>query len=140
MIAVAVISFLLLMTVVYLIARPYLVRDFEPDDLAQLEADRTRAAAQLRDLEMEFSTGKLTEGDYETQRSRREAELEAADRAFDQALGAQVVSSDDELEQLIAARKGELAPITCPSCDRPYERDDRFCRACGADLTEVTTR
>jgi hypothetical protein len=143
---VATISFVLLLTVVYLIARPFLLPQVETataERAIALHAERDRAAAQLHDLDMEFSTGKLAEIDYRTQRERREADLEAAERELGELLDDEEVvtfDEDDDLERVIADRRQELARAACPTCATPHDPDDRFCRSCGGELSEVTTQ
>jgi|MudIll2142460700_1097286.scaffolds.fasta_scaffold746995_2 hypothetical protein len=143
MILVGTISFVLLMVCVYLIARPFLIPQLAvaAGDTAQLEEERARLGGQLHDLEMEFSTGKLAEIEYTAQREKREAELAAIEEALHEAaIDDAEPYGDDELEALIAARREALAGSSCPSCAGPTDPDDRFCRACGADLTEVISR
>jgi len=162
MIPVAIASFLLLMSVVYLIARPFVApqRYAREVTLAQLLADRDRLRAQLRELEMDFETGKLAQEEYERFRTRRLQQIEATTRAIHEAelteeetpaLGAQpdhvqqpsAEGLEQELERRIAARKHaleELEAHACPGCGTTIDPDDRFCRKCGADLATAETR
>jgi len=138
---VATIAFGLLLTSVYLIARPYLIPQLAVTDEAQLREEQARLRGQLHDLEMEFSTGKLAEIEYTTQRELREADLAVVDEALGDFDDLEVEPfDDDELERLIAQRRDAMAGATCPSCGTPTDPDDRFCRSCGADLTEVISR
>lgn len=145
MLGLATISFLLLLTVVFLIARPFLVpQGDEGVGLSQLVETRDRAAAQLVDLDMEYSTGKLGQSDYDTRRARLQADLATADQALDDAAAVRgddtEPADDDELEQLIAQRRRELSQVACPACEALHDHDDRFCRVCGTELNEVSTR
>lgn len=162
MIGTAVVSFLLLLAVVYLIARPYLVPLRHPGEvsLEQLRADRERLRAQLRELDADFETGKLGHEEYEKLRSRRLQQIEAATRAIREAEGleeplaeAARAEADDvgateedlerELERRIAERKqllAEVEPPTCPACGVGIEPEDRFCRRCGADLATAEVK
>lgn len=145
MLGLATISFLLLLTVVFLIARPFLVpAGDEGVGLSQLVETRDRAAAQLVDLDMEYSTGKLGQSDYDTRRGRLQADLAMADQALDDAAAVRdddlEPADDDELEQLIARRRRELSQVACPACEALHDHDDRFCRVCGTELNEVSTR
>ena len=150
MLGLATISFVLLLVVVYYIARPWLVPQLAAGGIraVELRDQRDRLAASLTDLEMEFSTGKLAVEDYEAQRAEREADLQEAERELGE-LGAHAgpgaegpsagrEDPDDELERLIAARRRELSHTTCPACDTPHDPEDRFCRSCGTELSEVT--
>ncbi|MGZ4149214.1 MAG: zinc ribbon domain-containing protein [Actinomycetota bacterium] len=148
MLGLATISFVLLLVVVYFVARPWLVPQLEGSGVRAVEVRdrRDRLAATLTDLDMEFSTGKLAVEDYESQREQREQELEAAESELDELDSEDVPASseddadpDDELERLIAARRRELAQTACPDCGAPHDPDDRFCRSCGTELSEVTS-
>lgn len=149
MIPVAIASFLLLITVVTLIARPFIAPVLYREDAASLEqlrADRTRLRAQLRELDMDFETGKLAEPEYEKLRARRLQQIERTTRAIRETehIGpAEPVEaatptepiSDEELERRIAERKSALRQITdCPGCGGAIDHDDQFCRKCGTDL------
>jgi len=164
MIAVAIGSFLLLLVVAYLIAAPFLERQGAGAvDLAELSEDRDRGLSQIRDLDMEFETGKLSEKEYLAQRARRLAEIEAAERAIAEAEAAAGAAaeleeeldasedlaeltpvttngdapapvSDEDIERAVAARKRALEAHGCPECGAAADEDDAFCRRCGADL------
>ena len=136
MIMTATLSFLLLLAVVYLIARPFLMPEMAQVGDGDLEDDRARLTARLHDLDMEYSTGKLADEDYEAQRTARLADLDRTEQALDD-LAAVVDADDDPLEHLIAQRRRALAAPSCPSCGDPYDSNDHFCRSCGTDLSEV---
>ena len=141
----ATLSFLLLLVVLYLIGRPYLVPEMAEIGRGDLEDERARLTARLDDLEMEYSTGKLTEDDYRAERDARVADLDRTEQALaeldDDEPGPEdrddADADDDPLERMIAARRRALAASTCPACDEPYDPDDHFCRSCGTDLSEV---
>lgn len=151
MIPIAVAAFALLLAVVYLIARPFvspLVYEAVAT-LAQLHADRDRLRAQLRELDMDFETGKLGSQDYERYRARRLQQIEATTRAIrdaqDEPRGGLPIGGDvdEELERRISVRKAALEALeapTCRGCGSTIDRQDRFCRRCGADVTTAGTR
>jgi hypothetical protein len=155
MIPVAIASFVLLLAVAYLIARPFVapVAYDRSVTLGQLRADRDRLRAQLRDLEMDFETGKLALDEYEKLRARRLQQVEGVTRAIrvaepteqepqtgfleEEPLRADAAELDEELERRIEARKHVLEEpqeLACPGCGNATDPDDRFCRKCGADL------
>lgn len=171
MIAVAIGSFLLLLVVAYLIAAPFLEQNTTGvAELAQLSEDRDRVLSQIRDLDMEFETGKLSEKEYLAQRARRLAEAEATEVAMAEAEAsaagavaeaeeeldgsgdlaelppvtenghAPAPVSDDDIERAIAARKHALEAHGCPECGTAVDTDDAFCRRCGADLAATQHR
>ncbi len=163
MIPVAFASFALLLVVAFLIARPFVapvVYD-RTVTLEQLRADRDRLRAQLRELDMDFETGKLAEDEYEKLHARRLQQIEGVVRAMHQAEPteeapvetglAEAEPTEDEtadlereLERRIESRKHaleELEELACPGCGTSIDQDDRFCRKCGADLaTTAETR
>lgn len=162
MIGVALTSFLLLLAVVYLIARPYLapLRLARDASLEQLRDDRERLRAQVRELDADFETGKLAREEYERLRARRLQQIEGVTRRIrelealeEEAAPAPSTGSptgpereldlDQELERRIAERKRVLAELDaarCPSCGTPVEPEDRFCRRCGADLATAEVK
>ena len=158
MILVAAGVFLLFLAVAYLIARPFVapVTYDQTGSLVQLRTDRERLRAQLRELDMDFETGKLAQAEYEKFRTRRLQQIEATTRAIREAEGTQepeeveaetevpAAELDQDLERRIAARKAALAELerhACPGCGTAIDPNDQFCRRCGADLaTPAETR
>jgi ribosomal protein L40E len=159
-IGVAIASFLLLLVVAYPIARPFFAPgDGHDAEASQLNEDRARVLSQIRDLDMEFETGKLSEEEYRTLRARRLREAEEAERALVQIAAsrggsephpaAELVqvsgngsgpAAEDDLERAIAARKRAMQEHVCPRCGAVFDPDDLFCRRCGAELTRAQTR
>lgn len=158
MIPAAIGSFVLLMVVVYLIGRPFVapLRYARGASLEQLLADRDRLRAQLRELDMDFETGKLAQVEYEKLRARRLQQIEATTRAIHDAEtsdeepprpAAEVTTTPEdlerELERRISERKRvleELEALACFGCGTTIDPEDRFCRKCGADLAKAETR
>jgi hypothetical protein len=170
MIVAALLSFVLLLIVVYLIAAPFLAGGGGEDVGARLSEERGRVLAQIRDLDMEFQTGKLSDGEYQALRARRLAEVQTLTAAIAEAEeveaseaeagetepgleevaalapvignghGPAPAAEDDDLERAIAARRRSLQTDGCPKCEGPIDPDDAFCRRCGADLGAAQTR
>lgn len=160
MFGVAAAAFLLLLVVFLLIARPFVATRAPGDDEgSQALEDRGRLLAQIRDLDMEFATGKLQEDEYRALRSARVAEAEQVEQVLADAAGADdreppsdtAVADDaaeagsngpldDELEGAIAARKRAMRVSACPDCGAAHDPDDRYCRACGTTLEKAETR
>ncbi len=118
MLGMAIGSFLLLLAVAYMIARPLFAPEtaVEEAEDSKLLAEKERQLADIRELDMDFATGKLTEEDYHQLRARSLAETAATMRALDEA----------EAEKLGNAPAGEqLAPaLTESNGHAPIEEDD----------------
>lgn len=151
----AIFAFLLLVVVAYLIARPLILPDeeLEEEHESLLEAQKELTLDAIRDLDMEFATGKLSEVDYQQLRARYVAEAAATLEALDEAAAAAGAGNGrgapaladaekglgaepaiDELEEEIAARKTALGSRSCPACGATRGAEDRFCRGCGEPL------
>ncbi|HSL14641.1 MAG TPA: zinc ribbon domain-containing protein [Actinomycetota bacterium] len=149
-------AFLLLLVVAFLLARPLLVPDVEETETegSVLESEKQRLLAEIRDLDTDFATGKLTEEDHSRMRAvavaraaeiLRAIETDEAARATASSVdpdGAETVApdTDDEIEQRVAARRHDLENVACGRCGATHEPDDHFCRRCGMELTPTTVR
>jgi len=147
----------LLLLVAAFVARPIVERavnrndapaDSSADDLI---ARREAILVELRDLDFDHSTGKVSDADHQTQRARLVAQGAEILRALDQLpiTNYHLQNLDDEIEQLIAARRkgrsktqvtrGAAAPIQpggfCPQCGKPVVANDKFCAHCGARIS-----
>lgn len=77
-------------------------------------SDRKEAAiAALQELEFEYQTGKVSDGDYAILRARYAREALAA---------------RDELGETVEGR-------SCPACGAGVAPDAKFCSACGGSIT-----
>lgn len=126
-----------------------------------LLAERDRLLTMLYELDFDYALGKIPQDDYPAQRAamlqagaevlrrldaltpeaqpaataeaRLEAEIAARRLNGLRPLAATAVG-DEELEQLIAARrraKQENAIGFCPKCGKPVHKSDKFCANCG---------
>jgi rubrerythrin len=134
--------------------------------LSTLLAERDRLIGALQELDFDHTLGKIPSEDYPTMRAtllqsaadvlrqldelqpqisaRKDAEsrveAEIALRRDDAPTGSEAkpAFSDDEIEELVAARRAtrkEKAAGFCPKCGKPILRSDRFCPACGKPLS-----
>ncbi|MDE2945058.1 MAG: hypothetical protein OXT63_12755 [Gemmatimonadota bacterium] len=94
-------------------------------------AERRDAAIEaLRDLELEYRTGKLREDEYQSTRARLErAAIDARDAAAGTA-AAREPTRDPAPEP----RGPAASPRPCPECDVSLTGDEAFCPTCGIDL------
>ena len=102
------------------------IRAGEDTGAALGAAERRDAAVEaLRDLELEYRTGKLSNEEYTAVRERLEREaLEARNAAASGAEAGRARSPGD----------GPESPGSCPSCASPLGGDETFCPACGTAL------
>ena len=92
------------------------------------EERRDAAIEALRDLELEYRTGKLTPEEYEAVRGRLEREA--------------ITARNEASGRVEAAGRGRTAhastepggKVVCPACEQPLEGDEAFCPACGVGL------
>lgn len=137
MIFAAVGGFVLLLAVAYLITRPLILPRSEgvegsPNGLA---ADKEKLLETIRELDLDFATGKLSEEDHRDLRSRSVAEAAEVMRAIDEARGP--APEDDDIEQAISAKKAQLQDRTCPACGAARTEGAGFCATCGAPLPAI---
>lgn len=115
------------------------------DDLI---ARREAVLIELRDLDFDHATGKVSDGDYAEQRARLVAKGSEVLRALDQLTIAHDSSDslDDEIEKAVAARRTKAARASaapqpsgaaCPQCGQPLRSGDKFCATCGASLAHL---
>lgn len=98
--------------------------EFEETDIQHLLARKDSIYMALKDLEFDFSTGKLSKEDYEALREKSSAE--AAD----------VLREIDELkagaEGSAKSKKEKDSALFCEACGFKLEPGDKFCRSCGS--------
>ncbi len=134
----------------------------EEHEISHLLAERDSLITALQELDFDHVLGKIPTEDYPNMRAallthaadvlRRVDELQPqktsvadaesrveaaiAARRADASAAAQLPAStsDDDLEDLIAARRAhrkEKSGGFCPNCGKPVLRSDRFCPSCG---------
>lgn len=150
----------LLALVVFLVARPLLrqgrTQPERNDPSATLAAERERLLAALRDLELDYVTGKVSAEDYARQRPLLVAQGAEVLRQLDTVAGTPAARSarpaaalDDEIEAAVRQmRQGRRQPrasqpaarATCPACGQAARAQDRFCAGCGAPLAKTARR
>jgi Double zinc ribbon len=111
-----------------------------PAFLEPLDPEETRrgiALIALKEIDFDRATGKLSDQDYQTLKSRYTAEALAALREDE--------SGADAVEMLIAERVKQIeasgaggAPV-CPACGPRPEPGARFCSNCGGPVTSVSS-
>lgn len=89
-------------------------------------AERRDAAIEaLRDLELEYRTGKLRDDEYRSTRARLErAAIDARDAA----------AQGRAIDPAPPPTKAAPTPRPCPECAASLTGDESFCPTCGFDL------
>ena len=91
----------------------------------------------IEDLEFDYQTGKLSTADYDALVSEHKKAQSGLDARI-KVLGG--VSSEEltaQLEDEIAIARQKISPVKvkgCAQCNRPINRDDKFCSNCGAQV------
>lgn len=126
----AIIAFALFLGVVYLIIRPFLAPEEIYDEAVnspELVGQKNRVIGAIREIDMDYQTGKLSEEDYQLLRSRYTAAAAEIIRRMDEeatpvaqqerawtpeetSTPPQIANeaADDEVERMIADRKAAL--------------------------------
>ncbi len=91
----------------------------------------------LRDLDIEFSAGKISAQDYQAQKKLLSAEIIRLEQQVQPAEVLPAGSGDVEIESLISSRRMERVERSagfCVKCGSPLQRSDLFCPGCGLKL------
>jgi hypothetical protein len=115
---------------------------FEDRQLSELQAQRDRILNRVQELDMDYTMGKILEGDYKTERKGLMHKGAEVLKVIDTLVGtspSQVVHKvpDDEIEAAVARLRGKSSALTagyCPSCGAEVQHDDAFCTRCGTSL------
>jgi hypothetical protein len=106
--------------------------------LDDLIGRRDAAYRAINELDFEYQLGNLSESDYRTLRKRYRSEAAAILRELDAAVGEtdadEAAPSGPAAAPAVAPALPAQADPPCPSCGRPTEAGDRYCRSCGASL------
>jgi hypothetical protein len=144
------------------VARPLIEKmtgvEAEKTHADDLFAQREAILIELRDVDFDHDTGKMNDDDYKEQRARLTAKgvevLRALDEIKPQDSAPRLNTVDDEIENLIAIKRGKKIATPLPSngktphggaadsffctqCGAQAHADDKFCAKCGAKLQKV---
>lgn len=109
----------------------------------RLLAQKEAILEQIRLLEFDHTTGKIPTEAYEFERQHLLVEAAQVMKQFDQEVTAVLGndSLDARIEAAVAQLRGksaaETAVIACPNCTEPVRSGDKFCAACGHQLTPI---
>lgn len=124
--------------------------------LSELEMKRDAIYSAIKDLELDFESGKIAEQDFQQGRLKFLQQvaaiikqIETLSGDFESRLEAQVdalLASDNtvtedlrhtaraEIEAQMAVLDTVTSDYACPTCGHPYEAGDTFCTECGTSL------
>lgn len=153
-------SVALLVVVGTFIARPVLLRQLTPTAKPQtprqaLLAQKEALLEQIRTLEFDYETGKVTEADYQAERQSLVVQAAEALQGLDQLNASSTV--DDEIESAIASLRQTttepkaIEPVPpeattapkatkqakfCHQCGEKRDTNDKFCAYCGTSFRD----
>lgn len=125
----AFIAFVLLMAVVYLILRPFIVpEEIAEDDLAtiQLDIQKDRIIEAIREIDMDYQTGKLSDEDYDLLRSRYTAAAGEVIRRIDSDAAADAQAEPEKPEPSAKGGDNNAQPGDEPDDEPGDELDDEL--------------
>jgi hypothetical protein len=117
-----------------------------PEDLEDLYRRKEAAYSALKELEFDFKTGKLSEGDFHELEARYRAEalellaaIDEAEQARERPSRRKAKAADRSAAAASASVEPEpieadLAPGECAACGRVNPEGSRFCAGCGGTL------
>ena len=118
--------------VVWTVARPLISGGVTPrgrtgHEPTEAESRRRIALLVLRDVELDYATGKLDAEDYRDLRAEAAAEALAAIQAVDEV----VTDNGDDPSDLTTDVSTPAVPGVCDGCGHVLEAESNFCSACG---------
>ena len=106
------------------------------ETLRHLEIQKENAYAAIRELEFDFSMGKLSEADFNTLKAQYRADAVHLLREID-ALGSDDQTDDLPMEANSEADNG-AHPVVCGHCGTKISDPGLFCYSCGERLVSVS--
>ncbi len=103
----------------------------EHEKLQGLYSERDTTYSMLKELEFDFQSGVLTEGDYQDLEARYKGKAISILRNIDD-LGKDA-PVEDEIEKLVLGLRQGKGRF-CPQCGASVQESDRFCSGCGTSL------
>ena len=94
----------------------------EGDELHRLLYKKDVTYMSLKDLEFEYQTGKIDESDYNSLKTKYEAEAVS------------ILKEIDNAEKSGKSSKKESGKRFCSECGTSVSRSDKFCSSCGNRL------
>jgi hypothetical protein len=133
-------ALLLAAAVVFFVLQPLVAGQSAPlgrsdDEMSEVESRRRVKLLALRDVEMDFVTGKLDNEDYRSLKRELSAEaldaLHATERE-EQGLGTAALEAE-----IAEVRRTLASGVSCGGCGHVNPSGSRFCSTCGSRLEEA---
>ena len=103
--------------------------EYEDTPIHHLLSRKDSIYMAIKDLEFDYSTGKLSEEDYADLREKFSAEAATVIAEVE------VMRSGGQPEAKSTATATIEPDSSCAACGFTYEPGDKFCQSCGADIT-----
>jgi hypothetical protein len=117
---------------------------------SDLLAGRNRVYREIRDLDFDYKTNKVSDADYHAQRYQLVAQGVEILQQLDGLPPFEDMAEHERIERAVLAHRRGAAPDLppqaddrpagggyCPQCGTPFAEGDRFCGGCGARLPRL---
>lgn len=113
--------------------------DEDFSEIAALAAQKGEIVQQLRDLEVDYNTGKIDEEQYKERREKLENKGVSLMRELDKLRDGNRLTEQqlEEYRQQYVDSSNESEKLECPDCGEDISHRDRFCRHCGCEIHEM---
>ena len=103
----------------------------EDEKLRELHSSRATTYSMLKELEFDFHSGILSEGDYRELEARYKEKAISILKDIDYL--EKGMSAEEEIERQVLELRRSRTRL-CHQCGTSYQEDDRFCSHCGNSL------
>jgi len=108
--------------------------DYDETPLHHLLSRKDSIYAAMRELEFDYNTGKLSDGDYESLQGKFAGEAAGVLEEIDVMTGKPKTKTKTKTSGKSAALDDAAESDKCGACGFVYVEGDKFCAGCGADL------
>jgi NADH pyrophosphatase NudC (nudix superfamily) len=105
-----------------------------PSPTAHLEERRAQIYENLRDLQFEYRTGKLSDADYQITKTGLQRELAHVLAEIDSIRQAQPAQTQAAVAAPAGTNGARSAARACPHCGAQFVQSLRFCGECGKPM------
>jgi len=105
-----------------------------PSPTAHLEERKAQIYENLRDLQFEYRTGKLSDADYQTTKTGLQVELARVMAEIDELKVAEPAKAQAAVAPAAVSKKSVAATSECPHCGAHFAQALRFCGECGKQM------